>query len=159
MRRRGLFVTVIVRADAPPKRAERPIAKSNLAPMSTPTEVAGGPTAVGLEPRSVSGSALNVRGNRAPFVALQRRGCTADEQATASIDAIAWRNIRLSSRTSSAPILRPIATSMDAAALVDLTLIVHRAGSHPCESMAPISVDLRGQNGDWQGEKVPIARE
>ncbi|OYV67800.1 MAG: hypothetical protein B7X09_00205 [Acidiphilium sp. 21-66-27] len=67
----GLFATVVVHPDVPPARTVPPIVRPTLAPMSVPTEVAASPAAVGLEPRSVSGSALHVRGNGALFVALQ----------------------------------------------------------------------------------------
>ena len=67
----GLFATVIVHPEAPSARAELPIVRPSQAPMSAPTEVTGSPAAVGLESRSASESALDVRGNGALFVALQ----------------------------------------------------------------------------------------
>ncbi len=67
----GLFATVVVHPEASPARTVPPIVSPSQAPMSAPTEVAGGPAAAGLEPRSVSGSALDARGNAALFVALQ----------------------------------------------------------------------------------------
>ena len=67
----GLFATVVVQPEASPARTVPPIVRPSQAPMSAPTEVTGGSAAVGLEPRSVSGSALDVRGNGALFVALQ----------------------------------------------------------------------------------------
>jgi len=67
----GLFATVVVHPEASPARSVPPIVRSSQPPMSAPTEVTGGSAAVGLEPRSVSGSALDVRGNGALFVALQ----------------------------------------------------------------------------------------
>jgi hypothetical protein len=67
----GLFATVVVHPAASPARTVPPIVNPNMAPMRGPTEVTGGSAAAGLEPRSVSGSALDVRGNTALFVALQ----------------------------------------------------------------------------------------
>ena len=67
----GLFATVVVHPEASPARTVPPIVSPRLAPMAAPTEVTGGSAAAGLEPRSASGSALNVRGNGALFVALQ----------------------------------------------------------------------------------------
>ena len=67
----GLFATVVVHPAASPARTVPPIVNPNMAPMRGPTEVTGSPPSAGLEPRSVSGSALDVRGNRALFVALQ----------------------------------------------------------------------------------------
>ncbi|MBW4093686.1 MAG: lytic transglycosylase domain-containing protein [Proteobacteria bacterium] len=67
----GLFATVVVHPEASPTRTVPPIVGPNMAPMPAPTEVTGGSAAAGLEPRSVSGSAHDVRGNGALFVALQ----------------------------------------------------------------------------------------
>ena len=67
----GLFATLVVHPEAYPARTVPPIVRPSQAPMSAPTEVAASPAAVGLEPRSVSGSAFGVRGNGALFVALQ----------------------------------------------------------------------------------------
>ncbi|WP_287786336.1 lytic transglycosylase domain-containing protein [Acidiphilium sp.] len=67
----GLFATVVVHPEAYPARTVPPIVRPIQAPMSAPTEVAASPSAVGVEPQSVSGSALDVRGNGALFVALQ----------------------------------------------------------------------------------------
>ncbi len=67
----GLFATVIVHPKASPARTVPPIVRPSHAPMSAPTEVTGSSAAAGLEPRSVSGSALDVHGNTALFVALQ----------------------------------------------------------------------------------------
>lgn len=67
----GLFATVVVHPEASPARTVPPIVRPIQAPMSAPTEVTGGSAAVELEPQSVSGSALDVRGNGALFVALQ----------------------------------------------------------------------------------------
>ena len=67
----GLFATLVVHPEASPARTVPPIVRPSKAPMSAPTEVTGSPPAAGLEPRSVSGSALDVRGNGAVFVALQ----------------------------------------------------------------------------------------
>jgi len=67
----GLFATVVVHPEASPARAVPPIVRPPSAPMPAPTEVTGGSAAAGLEPRSVSGSALDVPGNGALFVALQ----------------------------------------------------------------------------------------
>ena len=72
---------------------------------------------------------------------------------------MAWRGVRLSNYTLAAPILRPIAPSIDAAALVDLTLIVHLAGSHLFASTASISVDLRLENGAPRAAKNPIRKD
>ena len=63
----GLFATVVVHPEASPARTLPPIVRPSLAP----TAVTGGSAAAGLEPRSVSGSAHDVRGNGALFVALQ----------------------------------------------------------------------------------------
>ena len=67
----GLFATVVVHPKASPARTVPPIVRPSHAPMSAPTKVTGSSAAAGLEPRSVSGSALDVRGNTALFVALQ----------------------------------------------------------------------------------------
>ena len=67
----GLFATVVVHPEAPPARAVPPIMSPNMAPMPAPTDVTGGPATGGVEPQSVSGSALDARGNGALFVALQ----------------------------------------------------------------------------------------
>jgi hypothetical protein len=67
----GLFATVVVHPEAAPVRAAPPIVSPNMPQMPAPTEVTGGSAAAGLEPRSVSGSALDVRRNGALFVALQ----------------------------------------------------------------------------------------
>lgn len=67
----GLFATVVVHPEAAPVRATPPTVSPNIAPMSAPTEVTGGSPASEHEPRSASGSALDVRGNGALFVALQ----------------------------------------------------------------------------------------
>ena len=67
----GLFATVVVHPEASPARTVPPIVGPNMAPMPAPTEVTGGSAAAGLEPRSVSRSALDVPGNGALFVALQ----------------------------------------------------------------------------------------
>jgi len=66
-----LFATVVVNPEASPMRTVPPIVRPSQAPMSAPTEVTGRSAAVELEPRSLSGSALDVRGNGALFVALQ----------------------------------------------------------------------------------------
>ena len=58
----GLFATLVVHPEASPAHTFSPIARPKLAPMSAPTEVTGRSAAVRLEPRSVSGFALNVRG-------------------------------------------------------------------------------------------------
>jgi hypothetical protein len=60
-----------VHPEASPARTVPPIVSPSQAPMSAPTEVPGDSAAAGLEPRSVSGSALDVPGNGALFVALQ----------------------------------------------------------------------------------------
>jgi len=67
----GLFAAVVVHPEASPARTVPPIVRPSLAPMSAPTAVTGGSAAARLEPRSVSGSAHDVRGNGALFVALQ----------------------------------------------------------------------------------------
>jgi len=67
----GLFATVVAHPEASPARTVPPIVKPSQAPMSAPTEVTGGSAAAGLEPRSVSGSALDMHGNGALFVVLQ----------------------------------------------------------------------------------------
>ena len=67
----GLFATVIMHPEASPAPTIPTIVRPIQAPMSAPTEVAASPSAVGFEPQSVSGSALDVRGNGALFVALQ----------------------------------------------------------------------------------------
>ncbi len=67
----GLFATVVTHPEASPARTVPPIVRPIQAPMSAPTEVTGGSAAAGLEPRSVSGSALDVRGNNALFVVFQ----------------------------------------------------------------------------------------
>ncbi len=67
----GLFVTVVGRPEVSPARTVPTIARPSQTPMSAPTVVTGGSAAAGLVPRSVSGSALNVRGNGALFIALQ----------------------------------------------------------------------------------------
>ena len=67
----GLFVTVVVHPEASPAPAVPPIVRPSQAPMYAPTVVTGRSAAAGLVPRSVSGSALDVRGHGALFVALQ----------------------------------------------------------------------------------------
>jgi hypothetical protein len=67
----GLFATVVVHPEASPARSVPPIVRSSQPPMSAPTEVTGGSAAAGLEPRSVSESALDARRKSALFVALQ----------------------------------------------------------------------------------------
>jgi len=67
----GLFATVVVHPEASPARTVPPTVRPSQAPMSAPTEVTSGSAAAGLEPRSISGSALDVRGNGALFIALQ----------------------------------------------------------------------------------------
>ena len=67
----GLFATAVTHPKASRARAALPIVSPNIAPVRGPTEVTGGSAAAGLEPRSVSGSALDVRGNGALFVVLQ----------------------------------------------------------------------------------------
>ena len=67
----GLFATVVVHPEASPARAAPPIVRPSHAPMSAPTELTGRSAVAGLEPGSVSGSAVDVRGNGALFVALQ----------------------------------------------------------------------------------------
>ncbi len=67
----GLFATVVVHPGVSPARTAPPIVRPGRAPMSAPTGVTGHSAAVVPEPRSVSGSALDVRGNGALFVALQ----------------------------------------------------------------------------------------
>ena len=67
----GLFATVVVHPEASPARAAPPIVRPSHAPMSAPTELTGRSAVAGLELRSVSGSALDARGNAALFVALQ----------------------------------------------------------------------------------------
>ncbi len=67
----GLFATVVVHPEASAARTVPPIVRPSQVPMSAPTEVTGGSAAAGLEPRSVSGSALDVRGNGALFVVLR----------------------------------------------------------------------------------------
>jgi hypothetical protein len=67
----GLFATVVLHPEASSMRAAPPIMGPNMAPMSALKEVAAAPSAVGFEPQSLSGSALDVRGNCALFVALQ----------------------------------------------------------------------------------------
>ena len=67
----GLFATVVVHPEASPARTVPPIVRPSQAPMSAPTEVTGRSAAVELEPRSVSGSALDMHGNGALFVVLQ----------------------------------------------------------------------------------------
>ena len=67
----GLFATVVVHPEVSAARMVPPTVRPSQAPMSAPTEVTSGSAAAGLEPRSVSGSALDVRGNGALFVALQ----------------------------------------------------------------------------------------
>jgi hypothetical protein len=67
----GLFATVVVHPEASPARTVTPIVSPRQAPMSAPTEVTGGSAAARLEPRSVSGSAHDVRANGPLFVALQ----------------------------------------------------------------------------------------
>lgn len=67
----GLFVTVVVHPEASPARTVPPIVRPSRAPMSAPAVVTGRSAAAGLEPRSVSGSALDVRGHGPLFVALQ----------------------------------------------------------------------------------------
>ncbi|MDA8249232.1 MAG: lytic transglycosylase domain-containing protein [Rhodospirillales bacterium] len=67
----GLFATVVVHPEAAPVRATPPTVSPNMAPMSAPTQVTSGSAAAGLEPRSVSASALYARGRSALFVALQ----------------------------------------------------------------------------------------
>ena len=66
-----LFATIVVHPEAAATRAVPLIVSPNMSPMSAPTEVTGGSGAARIEPRSVSGSALDVRGNSALFVALQ----------------------------------------------------------------------------------------
>ena len=67
----GLFATVVAHPEASPARTFPPIARPRLAPMPAPTAVTGGSAAAQLEPRSVSGSAHDVRENGPLFVALQ----------------------------------------------------------------------------------------
>ena len=67
----GLFATTVAHPEASPARTVPPIVRPRLAPMSASTEVTGGSAAVELERRSVSASALDVRGNGALFVAPQ----------------------------------------------------------------------------------------
>ena len=67
----GLFATVVVNPEASAARTVPPIVRPSQAPMSAPTEVTGRSAAVELEPRSVSGSALDMHGNGALFVVLQ----------------------------------------------------------------------------------------
>ncbi len=67
----GLFATVVVHPEAYPARTVPPIVRPSRAPMSAPAVVTGRSAAAGLVPRSVSGSALDVRGHGALFVALQ----------------------------------------------------------------------------------------
>ena len=67
----GLFATAVTHPKASRARAALPIVSPNIAPVRGPTEVTGGSAAAGLEPRSVSSSALDVRGNGALFVVLQ----------------------------------------------------------------------------------------
>ena len=67
----GIFATVVVHPEASPARTVPPIARPSQAPISAPREVTGGSPASEHEPRSASGSALDVRGNGALFVALQ----------------------------------------------------------------------------------------
>lgn len=67
----GLFATTVVYPEASPTRTGPSIVRPQLAPMPAPTEAAASPAAAELEPRSVSGSAFDVRGNGALFVALQ----------------------------------------------------------------------------------------
>ncbi|MBS3024455.1 lytic transglycosylase domain-containing protein [Acidiphilium multivorum] len=67
----GLFVTVVVHPEVSPARTVPPIVRPSQAPMAAPPEVTGGSATAGLEPRSVSESALNARGKSALFVALQ----------------------------------------------------------------------------------------
>ena len=67
----GLFATVVVHPEASPARTVPPIVRPSHAPMSAPTELTGRSAVAGLELRSVSGSALDVRGNTALFVALR----------------------------------------------------------------------------------------
>ena len=67
----GLFATVVAHPEVSPARTVPRIARSSQAPTAATTEVTGHSAAVGAEPRSVSGSALDVRGNAALFVALQ----------------------------------------------------------------------------------------
>ncbi|MDE2582361.1 MAG: transglycosylase SLT domain-containing protein [Rhodospirillales bacterium] len=62
----GLFVTVVVRPEASTARTVPPIVRPSQAPMSAPTVVTGRSPAAGLVPRSVSVSALDVRGNGVP---------------------------------------------------------------------------------------------
>ena len=70
-----------------------------------------------------------------------------------------WSEVRLSNCTSAASILRPIAPSIDVAALVYLTFVLRRGRSHLVAPMAPISVDLRLEKDDWRRGKVRIRRE
>ena len=67
----GLFATLVVHPEAYPARTVPPIVRPSQAPMAAPPEVTGGSATAGLEPRSVSESALNARGKSALFVALQ----------------------------------------------------------------------------------------
>ena len=70
-----------------------------------------------------------------------------------------WSEVRLSNCTSAASILRPIAPSIDVAALVYLTFVLRRGRSHLVAPMAPISVDLRLEKDDWRRGKVRVRRE
>ena len=67
----GLFATVVMHPEAPSARAAPPIVRPSMGRMPAPAEVTSGPAADGLEPRSVFGSALDVRGNNALFVVFQ----------------------------------------------------------------------------------------
>ena len=77
----------------------------------------------------------------------------------ASVDAMAWRDVRLSNCTFAAPTPYLIAPPLYAAASIHLTIVARRARSQYVVSHALISVDLRLEKDGRRETKVLIRKD
>ena len=77
----------------------------------------------------------------------------------ASVDAMAWRDVRLSNCTFAAPTPYLIAPPIYAAALIHPTIVARRARSQRIVLVALISVDLRLEKDGRRETNVPIRKD
>ena len=86
-------------------------------------------------------------------------GAPPDDLATASVDATAWHDVRLSNCTFAAPTPHLIAPPIYAAASIHLTIVARRARSQCVVLHASISVDLRLEKDGRRETNVPIRKD
>ena len=83
----------------------------------------------------------------------------ADDLTTASVDATAWHDVRLSNCTFAVPTPHLIALPICVAPSIHLTIVARRARSQCVVLLALISVDRRSEKDDRRETKVPIRED